>query len=133
MKLPGSNIADIPVPSDLLPSHYSQSSNGYTVLKPFLQEQGCVPDKVLGDGNCLYRALSVQLCGTQDYQLQLRKAIVDFEVKEKTVFRGLHEAINASHFDDHLKKMRNSGVWGTNVEIIAAVNTVFSGCVHCYR
>ena len=78
MKLPGSNIADIPVPSDLLPSHYSQSSSGYTVLKPFLQEQGRVPDKVLGDGNCLYRALFVQLCGTQDYQLQLRKAIVDF-------------------------------------------------------
>ena len=45
MKLPGSNIADIPVPSDLLPSHYSQSSSGYTVLKPFLQEQGRVPDK----------------------------------------------------------------------------------------
>ena len=125
MKLPGSNIADIPVPCDLLPSHYSQSSNGYTVLKPFLQEQGRVPDKVFGDGNCLYRALSAQLCGTQDYQLQLSKAIVDFEMKEKTVFHGLHEAINASHFDDHLKKMRNSGVWGTNVEIIAAA-TLFS-------
>ena len=36
---------------------------------------------------------------------------MDFEVNEKTVFHGLHEAINASHFDVHLNKMRNSGAW----------------------
>ena len=74
MQLPGSNIADIPVPNDLFPGpRHSASTSGYTILKPFLQQQGLEPDVVLGDGNCLFRALLVQLCGTQEYQLQLRK------------------------------------------------------------
>ena len=67
----------------------------------------------------------VQLRGTQDYQLQLRKAVVDFEVKEKTVFHGLHETINASHFDVHLNKMRNSGAWVLMWRFFAAA-TLFS-------
>lgn len=125
MQLPGSNIADIPVPEDLLPPHYPASPSGYAVLKPFLQQQGREPEKVLGDGNCLFRALSLQLTGTQDYQLQLRKEIASFESSEKLVFRGLHETVNSTRFDDHLRSIRKTAVWGTNLEIIAAA-TLFA-------
>lgn len=125
MQLPGSNIADIPVPEDLFPSHYPASTSGYAVLKPFLQQQGREPEKVVGDGNCLFRALSIQLTGTQDYQLQLRKVIVAFESSEKLVFRGLHETINRTRFDDHLRSICKTAVWGTNLEIIAAA-TLFA-------
>ena len=126
MQFPGSNVADIPVPKDLFPSaHQSVSTSGYTILKPFLQQQGREPDVVLGDGNCLFCALSIQLSGTQDYQLQLREIIAAFESSEKLAFQGLHETINATKFDDHLRSIRKTAVWGTNLEIIAAA-TLFA-------
>ena len=70
---------------------------------------------MLGDGNCLFRAVSIQLCGTQDYQLQLRKTIAAFEKNEKVVFQGLHETINATKFEDHLRSICKTAVWGTNI------------------
>ena len=60
---------------------------------------------VLGDGNHYFHALSIQLCGTQDYQLQLRKTIAAFEKSEKLVFQGLHETINVTKFEDHLRRL----------------------------
>lgn len=104
----------------MLPPFYPGSQSGYSVLKPFLQQQGREPEKVLGDENCLFRALSLQLTGSQDYQLQLRKAIATFESSEKLAFRGLHGTINRTEFDDHLRNIRKTAVWGTNLEIIAA-------------
>ena len=79
MQLPGSNIADFPIPEDLLPSHYLTSTSGYAVLKSFLQQQGRELEKVLSDGHCIFHAQSILLTGTQNYQLQLKKAIAAFE------------------------------------------------------
>lgn len=110
--LPGSSVTDIPVPD------YSPNS-GYAVLVPFLQQQSRAVDRVLGDGNCLFRALSVQLTSTQDYHLELRKAIALFEQRNEAVFRCLHETIARSPFSDHLRNIKKSCVWGTTVEILA--------------
>ena len=37
-----------------------------------------VCDKIIGDGNCLFRALSKAVTGSQINHMQLRKAIVNF-------------------------------------------------------
>ncbi len=110
-------MADIPVPSDMCPKPLSSAPrSGYAVLTPFLQNQDRV---VLGDGNCLFRALSSQITGTQQHHLELRKAIARFEQKNESVFRPLHTTINSTPFSDHLQKMKRSCVWGTLVEILA--------------
>ena len=67
------------------------------VLLPFLQKQGRTVERALGDGNCLFRSLSLQLTGTQDHHIKLRKAIAKFEQTEG-VFEKLHKTINRTPF-----------------------------------
>ena len=125
MTLPGTNIPDIPIPQDMLPKPPSAPKTGYEVLKPFLFQQGREPDRVLGDGNCLFRALSRALTGVEDHHIALRKTIAVFEASNTTVFQPLHSAINqtpAIPFSDHLRNIRKLSVWGTNLEIIAAAS-----------
>ena len=94
--------------------------SGYSLLRPFQSKQGRQPVKIQSDGNCLFRAISVALTGSRAYNLQLRQVIAAFEANEQHVLNGLHETINTSKFVDHIKSISQNGVWGTNVEIIAA-------------
>ena len=107
----------------MLPKPPSAPKTGYEVLKPFLFQQGREPDRVLGDGNCLFRALSRALTGVEDHHIALRKTIAEFEASNTTVFQPLHSAISqAIPFSEHLRNIRKLSVWGTNLEIIAAVS-----------
>ena len=119
VRLPGSSVADIPVPDDMNPrTSWSPSPpTGYSVLIPFLQKQGRTVDRVLGDGNCLFRALSLQLTGVQDHHMDLRRMIAQCESKIK-VFQGIHATINKTRFADHVQKIGKTCIWGTNLEII---------------
>ena len=110
---PGSQIADIPIPDE----------TGYAALSPFLHQQGRSIERVLGDGNCLFRSLSHQLTGTQDHHLILRKTITKFEQSYYGMFQQLHNTINRTPFSSHIKNMKKTCIWGTTVEIIA---------MHCY-
>eukprot|EP00102_Acyrthosiphon_pisum_P021598 XP_016658808.1 PREDICTED: uncharacterized protein LOC107883393 isoform X2 [Acyrthosiphon pisum] len=74
---------------------------------------------IIGDGNCLYRALSYWITGTEDNHMEIRKRIAEV-VKTN---------ININHYiggDDKIgiylekNKIDNNGVWGTDVEIFAA-------------
>ena len=67
MRLPGSDVADIPIPEDMVPKKPGSIPTGYSVLLPFLREQGRALDRVLRDGNCLFHALSLQLTVVQDH------------------------------------------------------------------
>ena len=94
MRLPGSTVADIPIPEDMIPRMPRSPPTGYAILIPFLsQKQGRSIERVLGDGNCLFRALSLQLTGMQDHHLSLRKIIAQCESKA-TSFQGIHAALN---------------------------------------
>ena len=120
ISLPGSSVTDIPIPDDLQikPAGISTKS-GYGLLVPFLYQQARTVIRVLGDGNCLFRSLSLQLTGTQDHHLKLRKTIVEYEQKSQ-VFEQLHNAINKTpSFSSHLQNMKKTCVWGTTVEILA--------------
>ena len=117
MRLPGSIVADIPVPDDMIPRTSRSPQTGYSVLLPFLQKQGRTIDRVLGDGNCLFRALSLQLTGSQDYHMDVKRIIAQCESKIKA-FQGIHATINRTRFADHLKNVGKTCIWGTNLEII---------------
>ena len=45
---------------------------GYELVRPFLAATGRTIDKVLGDGNCLFRALAKQLSRNPDKYMELR-------------------------------------------------------------
>ena len=117
MRLPGSSVNDIPIPEDMIPKKSKSPQLGYSVLTPFLNMQGRTIDRVLGDGNCLFRALSLQFTSVQDHHVHLRGIIAQCESKIKS-FQGIHTAINRTEFAEHLKKIAKTCTWGTNLEII---------------
>lgn len=122
------NIPDVPIPDDMLPKPPSAPPTDYAVLKPFLRQQGREPDRVLGDGNCLFRALSLALTGEQGHHVELRKILAEFETSNVATFEGVQTAINSTRkqravpFSDYVRNIKKVGVWGTNLEIIAAAS-----------
>lgn len=108
----------MPIPEDKQKKPHGAPNSGYAVLLPFLQQQDRGIERVLGDGNCLFRSLSLQLTGTQDHHLQLRRAIAEFE-RSNEVFEKLNATINKTPFSSHLQNIQKTCVWGTNLEIIA--------------
>ena len=72
-------------------------------------------DSILGDGNCLFRALSKEVTGTQENHKAVRVAIVNFmEHPDNT------EVFGEAFPGEEVEKMRQCGVWGTLREISAA-------------
>ena len=108
------------VPDDMVQISTSAPGTGYTGLKPFLYKQQREVDRVLGDGNCLFRALSKAISGTEDHHSHLRHAISDFESDNWTVFKPIHEAIISTNFENHIKNIKKLYIWGTSTEIVAA-------------
>ena len=106
----------------LLPNLHTETKTGYEILQPFLNKQGREPDKVIGDGNCLFRALSRNITGVEDHHLLLRKAISDFEENNPVLFTGLSSAIIQVPLQEHLKRIKKPYVWGTTLEIFAAAS-----------
>ena len=86
--LPESSVTDIPIPDDLQRKPIQAPKSGYAVLVPFFQQQERVVDRVLGDSNRLFRSLSLQLTGTQDHHLELKRVIAEFE-KSSAAFEQL--------------------------------------------
>ena len=79
LKRPGLNVPDIIIPDDMIPNKSaSVIPTGYSLLNPFLNEQQRKAYRVLGNGNCFFRALSKALSGVEDYHTHLRKAIAEF-------------------------------------------------------
>ena len=85
--------------------------------------------RITGDGNCLFRALSYFLTGRQTYHMILRQKIVDHM---NSIEHVLRPHMNSS-VKDYLatSNMRNSGVWGTDIEIFAAAS-LFSVDIYVY-
>jgi len=75
---------------------------------------------VRGDGNCLYYSLGRALNKSQE---ELRKIISDYLIKNRRKRENgmmLEEWVRLEKDDDlgvYVRKMRESGVWGGNMEI----------------
>ena len=65
-------------------------------MLPIFQQQGRTVERVIGDGNCLFGSLSLQLTGNQD--LELRKTITKFQQSNIEVFQKLNSTINRTPF-----------------------------------
>ena len=74
--------------------------------------------RILGDGNCLFRALSYAITGRQNYHSLVREKIVQhIRHKEHALLAHMNGSVN-----EYLARtgMTNQHVWGTDIEIIAA-------------
>ena len=93
----------------------------YRLSQPFLRRLNRKVDRVLGDGNCLFRALAKQTTGDSDNHVHLRKQTMEFMEKHPNIFKPLVAALDLPRsFKNHVKRLKQISVWGTTVEIIAA-------------
>ena len=84
------------------------------------QELGvpCQRDVIVGDGNCLYHALSLEVCGTQELHTLIREKIVDILCHDHAErFSGYVGEDLGDYLDENTLRPHS---WGSDVEIFAA-------------
>ncbi|KAA1466914.1 cysteine proteinase [Dentipellis sp. KUC8613] len=82
-----------------------------------LRQLGLYAANTLGDGNCLFRALSDQLYGSDTYHLQLRRDICDWIEKHKARYEPFVE--DDRGIETHLRLMRQPATYGGHLELSA--------------
>ncbi|CEL61259.1 OTU domain-containing protein 3 OS=Homo sapiens GN=OTUD3 PE=1 SV=1 [Rhizoctonia solani AG-1 IB] len=82
-----------------------------------LRSMGLYAAPTLGDGNCLFRALSDQIYGTPNEHLALRKEICAFMAAHKERFEAFVD--DDRSWDQHISSMRNNGTYGGHLELTA--------------
>ena len=94
-------------------------------VSAFLIRTGRKVFNIKGDGNCLFRALSHQLFGTEDHHLSLRTSLVRYELFNKQHFQGyLIPPHDRKDISSHAIYMSAPDVWGTQV-VLKAAATMF--------
>ena len=96
-------------------------------LKTRLKRQGLEIKKMLGDGNCLFRAVSTQIYGDADWHADIRKHVVKYIKSERSYFGQFI----TEDFDEYIAKMSREGCYGTNLEI-QAIAEVYNRAVEVY-
>lgn len=93
------------------------------LLNQQLHALGLYAAHTIGDGNCLFRALSDQLYGTPNYHLKLRDEICDWIASRKDRYAPFVD--DERGLDVHLRCMRTPGTYGGHLEL--------SAFAHCKR
>ena len=115
----GATFPDDPIPPQFV--HIFQSNkqdNNRIMAELFLKHQGRKMKSVMGDGNCLFRALSCTLFEDEGLHSKTRSDITQMINQNKQNFRPF--LIQETSIETHIRKMYKSGTWGTHLEIIAA-------------
>ncbi|KAF8553262.1 cysteine proteinase [Imleria badia] len=87
-----------------------------------LRSLGLYAAHTLGDGNCLFRALSDQLYGSPSHHLQLRKDICDWIETHSQRYEPFCE--DERGLTAHLRCMRERGTYGGHLELSAFAHFV---------
>jgi ATP-dependent DNA helicase PIF1 len=91
--------------------------------------------KILGDGNCLFRAISLAFTLSQNHHELVRAYIVN-HMTDSEFHDEMHNIFNARNdsdcsYEEHVVEMQNTGVWGTEHEIITAAH-LFQCSIMCF-
>ncbi|KAG6846207.1 hypothetical protein H0H93_015419, partial [Arthromyces matolae] len=86
-------------------------------LNSQLRSLGLYAADTLGDGNCLFRALSDQLLGSPSQHLILRQRICDWIAEHRERYEPFVE--DERGLEKHLECMREHGTYGGHLELSA--------------
>ena len=85
------------------------------------------------DGNCLFRAMSHQLYGSQDHHKMIRERCCDYIELNRQYFEGfIANAAGNMTFSYYLHIMRSDREWGGNLELIA-LTELYRKTIEIYR
>ena len=80
---------------------------------------------IKGDGNCLFRSFAFQLLGNQEEHFNVRSLLVRFENLNTVHFESRLTSVNEPTIRQHLSKMSKPAFWGTHIEIIALIASLY--------
>ena len=87
--------------------------------------------KVMGsDGNCMFRAVSDQIYGNEDYHNIIREKCMDYLLIEREFFSQFVEG-GDKEFDNYINMKRKDGVWGDDVEL-QAISELYNRPIEIY-
>lgn len=93
----------------------------------FLTASGRHFDPAKPDGNCLFRALSKQLCGDPENNGLLREELTNYVSSNPKLFSGW--TTDCQSIEQHVTEMKKQGQWGSQLEIKAAA-TLFKKTIY---
>jgi hypothetical protein len=90
-------------------------------------------DKIIGDGNCLFRALSKEVSLTEEYHPRLRRIAINTLMSPR--YRSKFEEQIGKSVPDYIRnsKMARNGTWGTDVEVYALATFLETPIAMYYR
>lgn len=86
-------------------------------FKNYLKRYGLQVKEIKSDGNCLFRALSDQLRGTEDDHGEFRQRCVDYIEENKELYKFFIE--DDENIDDYIEWIRADSKWGGQLEMNA--------------
>lgn len=94
-----------------------------------LYEKGLQEVEQEGDGNCLFRAVGLQVYGDSDSHMEVRRRCMDFMAKEQAHFAQF--VPTQEPFQSYIERKRQDGVHGNNPEI-QAISELYNRPVQVY-
>lgn len=85
--------------------------------------------RIVPDGNCFFRAISMLISGTEDNHMTVREALTKHVADHSDIYRTFLESRGG--MNTYVQSMRRSREWATDTEIFAAatlLNTIFEVC-----
>lgn len=96
-------------------SHSVVPNNSELAFRMRMSQIGLTIREVIGDGNCLFRAVAHQIFNDENRHAEVRKMCVDHMIEHRDRF----EIFCTVKFDEHIRRMSLSGTWGDDLEIKA--------------
>ncbi|KAJ3031749.1 OTU domain-containing protein 3 [Rhizophlyctis rosea] len=102
-------------------SHHVDSSDDEqtALLKSQLANISLKLKDIIGDGNCMFRALADQYDGSPDTHKHHRAAVCSHLLNNRSYFEPFLSGKDASSFDWHVRNMSEDGTYGGNMELVA--------------
>ncbi|XP_021670514.2 OVARIAN TUMOR DOMAIN-containing deubiquitinating enzyme 9 isoform X2 [Hevea brasiliensis] len=114
-------VPHVPKINGEIPSEDEEISDHQRLLDR-LKAYNLVENKVQGDGNCQFRALSDQLYRSSERH----KVVRDCVLSQLKSYPQMYEGYVPMAYGDYLEKMSNTGEWGDHVTLQAAADSLFS-------
>ena len=96
-------------------------------FQKIMENNGFLIKKVVGDGNCMFRAFSDQVYGSEKYHNVLREKCMDYLVIQKRFFQEFIEG----DFDCYINEKRKDGIWGDDIEL-EALSEIYNRPIEIY-
>jgi len=85
---------------------------------------------VKGDGNCLFRSISDQIYGTEEFHEIIREKCMDYLLIEREFFEQFIEG-GKEEFENYIIMKRKNGVWGDDIEL-QAISEIYKRPIEIY-